>query len=124
MTIRNVRNAVLVLFAALALCVSGVTLAASPQSIVDVKVEVAVDVAVVTNVIDDSECAASEELNYTPAVALDASSTDDSVAVAAAGCKKCSRDRQWCSCTYNGLPRVSCDPCCYGHLGIPQVCLD
>jgi hypothetical protein len=38
-------------------------------------------------------------------------------------CKSC-RERPWCSCKYNGLPRVSCDPCCYGNLGIPQVCLD
>jgi hypothetical protein len=84
-----------------------------------------VDVAVVANVSDDStECAVAEELNYTPAVGLDAISPDESVVVAAAGCRKCSKDRQWCSCTYNGLPRVSCDPCCYGNLGIPQVCLD
>ena len=38
-------------------------------------------------------------------------------------CKSC-KDRPWCGCTYNGLPRVSCSPCCYGNLGIPQVCLD
>ena len=44
---------------------------------------------------------------------------------AAAGrpCKSC-KDRAWCGCTYNGLPRVSCTPCCYGNLGIPQVCFD
>jgi hypothetical protein len=27
-------------------------------------------------------------------------------------CRACP-DQPWCSCTYNGHPRVSCDPCCY-----------
>ena len=40
-----------------------------------------------------------------------------------ASCKPC-KNRTWCKCTYNGLPRVSCNPCCYGNLGIPQVCFD
>ncbi len=41
------------------------------------------------------------------------------------GCKPCSKDRRWCECTYNGLPRVSCDPCCYSDGINPyQVCLD
>src|SRR5512134_1872530 len=22
-------------------------------------------------------------------------------------------DQPWCECTYNGAPRISCDPCCY-----------
>ena len=42
---------------------------------------------------------------------------------AARPCRPC-KDRPWCTCTFNGMPRVSCDPCCYGNYGYPQVCLD
>jgi|GEM_PF-3598351 hypothetical protein len=28
------------------------------------------------------------------------------------GCKACTQ-QPWCACTYQGHPRVSCDPCCY-----------
>ena len=59
------------------------------------------------------------ELNYTPA---DPAEATDELA-AGAGCKSC-KDRPWCGCRYNGLPRVSCNPCCYGNLGIPQICYD
>ena len=44
-------------------------------------------------------------------------------AVDAKPCKPC-KDRPFCGCTYNGMPRVSCNPCCWGHLGIPQICAD
>jgi hypothetical protein len=56
------------------------------------------------------------ELNYTPA--------DPEAAAAAVSAKPCRtcRDQSFCKCSYNGLPRVSCDPCCYGNLGIPQIC--
>ena len=40
-----------------------------------------------------------------------------------ASCKPC-KNRTWCKCTYNGLPRVSCDPCCYGNWGVPSTCFD
>ena len=82
------------------------------------------DVADIANdVVEESaDCDVAVELNFTPSVAPDTSSTEDSMM--AAGCRHCSKDRTWCKCTYNGLPRVSCDPCCYGNLGIPQVCLD
>jgi hypothetical protein len=67
------------------------------------------------------------EANSTPAVAtVGTVSFEDSATQAAAGgthCKAC-KDRPFCHCSYNGLPRVSCNPCCYGNLGIPQVCLD
>jgi len=37
----------------------------------------------------------------------------------APGCKTC-KDQPFCKCTYQGMRRVSCDPCCYandiGHL--------
>lgn len=37
-------------------------------------------------------------------------------------CKRC-KDRPWCGCTYNGAPRISCDPCCYDTYPWP-TCLD
>ena len=41
-----------------------------------------------------------------------------------AGCKPC-KGRTWCKCTYNGLHRASCDPCCYTNdIGGILVCLD
>ena len=40
------------------------------------------------------------------------------------GCKPCSKDRRFCTCTLNGMPRASCDPCCYTNdIGI-LTCLD
>jgi len=72
-------------------------------------------------------------VNFTPAQATDA---DGSIslavleveATAAAArpkpCKAC-QDRPWCACTYNGQPRVSCNPCCYMHPYTgQQICLD
>ena len=41
----------------------------------------------------------------------------------AAGCKAC-KDRTWCKCTYNGMRRASCNPCCYSNdIGV-LTCLD
>jgi hypothetical protein len=37
-------------------------------------------------------------------------------------CKPC-KDRPWCECTYNGHPRISCDPCCYDAQPYP-ICFD
>jgi len=37
-------------------------------------------------------------------------------------CKPC-KDRPWCECTYNGAPRISCDPCCYNTQPWP-TCMD
>jgi hypothetical protein len=37
-------------------------------------------------------------------------------------CKPC-KDKPYCGCTYNGMPRVSCEPCCWGYGG-PQICAD
>jgi hypothetical protein len=57
------------------------------------------------------------ELNYTPA-----EPEDDAAALSSKpSCRSC-RDNPGCACRYNGLPRVSCDPCCWGNLGIPQIC--
>ena len=38
------------------------------------------------------------------------------------GCKRC-KGRPWCECTYNGAPRISCDPCCYDTQPWP-TCFD
>jgi len=52
-----------------------------------------------------------------PMIAPEAAKTE------AAGCKPC-KGRTWCKCTYNGMPRSSCDPCCYrNNIGV-QICLD
>lgn len=57
------------------------------------------------------------ELNYTPA-----DPQDDAAALSSKpSCRSC-KDNPGCACRYNGLPRVSCDPCCWGNLGIPQIC--
>ena len=32
-------------------------------------------------------------------------------------------DKPYCTCTYNGQPRVSCDPCCY-QTYTGWICLD
>ena len=37
------------------------------------------------------------------------------------GCKKCNQ-QPWCGCTYQGHPRISCDPCCYAAFPAP-ICL-
>lgn len=35
-------------------------------------------------------------------------------------CHRC-QAQPWCGCTYNGYPRISCDPCCYST-GWGQIC--
>jgi len=37
------------------------------------------------------------------------------------GCKTC-KQQPWCGCTYQGHPRISCDPCCYQAYPYP-ICL-
>jgi hypothetical protein len=43
------------------------------------------------------------------------------VPAAAGGCKAC-KAQPWCGCTYQGHPRISCDPCCYQAYPYP-ICL-
>lgn len=53
------------------------------------------------------------------------SSVETETQVAAAACKQCPKPRAWCKCTYNGMRRYSCDPCCYTNdIGGVIVCLD
>ena len=109
--------------ASLLVLASGIALAADPLQVAD-PVTPADAVAPVDAVAPASDVASIDaladacELNFPPA---DADAAD--VAASAKGCKQC-QGRTWCHCSYNGLPRVSCNPCCYGNLGIPQVCLD
>jgi hypothetical protein len=64
--------------------------------------------------------------NYTPVEGTELQSplvpelTDEVITPASANpaakppkpCRACAA-QPWCACTYNGHPRVSCDPCCY-----------
>jgi len=44
--------------------------------------------------------------------------------VAPGGCKTC-KGRSWCTCSYQGKPRISCNPCCYqGALDPFPICFD
>lgn len=44
--------------------------------------------------------------------------------VAPGGCKAC-KGRSWCTCSYQGKPRISCNPCCYqGALDPIPICFD
>jgi len=72
----------------------------------------------------DSDC---EEATFTSATAdatLEAAVASSDSQLVAAGCRKCD-GRPWCKCTYNGMHRYSCDPCCYTNdIGGIIVCLD
>ena len=67
--------------------------------------------------VEPSACMADEALASTIEV------TDLSLEpTTAGGCKPC-KDRPWCGCSYQGHPRVSCNPCCYQAFPYP-ICLD
>jgi hypothetical protein len=57
------------------------------------------------------------------ATAEDCSASDPLQSTADRQCKPC-KNKPYCGCTYNGLPRVSCEPCCYGYFPPGTVCLD
>jgi hypothetical protein len=100
---------------------SGIVLAEATATIAPVPAidaAAAVDATAPVTSADVIDTADSCDLNFTPA-----DPEDETLAVSAKACKAC-QDRPWCKCTYNGLPRVSCNPCCYGNLGIPQTCFD
>lgn len=58
-------------------------------------------------------------LDYTPVEgaelepALLLGTEQEAVAPKPKPCREACPDQPWCGCTYNGHPRVSCDPCCY-----------
>ena len=40
-------------------------------------------------------------------------------------CRQTCPDQPWCECTYQGQPRISCDPCCYqGPNDALPVCVE
>jgi len=65
-------------------------------------------------------------LDYTPADELEAQPAlllgPADMQPVTPGCKTC-KDQPFCKCTYQGMPRISCDPCCYvNNIGV-QICL-
>jgi hypothetical protein len=71
-------------------------------------------------VVADTDESADTCLNYTPVQPTDEKPVllaaliqpAAGTAVAKKPCRACP-NQPWCACTYNGYPRVSCDPCCY-----------
>jgi hypothetical protein len=111
----------------LALVLAGTAFAANQPKVQDpkdVKVEVVVTVetAVAVEASSPVEADLCDEELFTPATPETPTLLATNLATAAS-CKPC-KNRTWCKCTYNGLPRVSCDPCCYGNLGVPMTCFD
>jgi hypothetical protein len=68
------------------------------------------------NLVEPSACVADEVLAST----IQMTGTTFEPA-AASGCKAC-KHQPWCGCTYQGHPRISCDPCCYQAYPYP-ICL-
>jgi len=70
-----------------------------------------------------AECDDASLSSETPSIGNDAIGFTEGSATAAAACKPC-KDRTWCKCTYNGMTRSSCNPCCYrNNIGV-LTCLD
>lgn len=56
-----------------------------------------------------AEVAASSAGDAADATCVEASAD---AAASKKPCRTCP-DKPYCTCTYNGQPRISCDPCCY-----------
>ena len=69
------------------------------------------------NSVERSACVADEALSSTIQVTGSSFEPAD-----AGGCKPC-KGQPWCGCTYQGHPRISCNPCCYQAYPYP-ICLD
>ena len=58
-------------------------------------------------------------LDYTPVEGLELEPAlllgveGEAVAPKPKPCRQACHDQPWCECTYQGAPRISCDPCCY-----------
>lgn len=69
--------------------------------------------------VDPSEESADACLDYTPVdgveldSALQLGTEKEAVAPKPKPCRQACPDQPWCECTYQGAPRISCDPCCY-----------
>ena len=66
----------------------------------------------------------------TSAIGERAATSDPACVDSAAGqslsnkpCRTCS-GKPYCTCTYNGQPRLSCEPCCYRTFNGGEICLD
>jgi len=66
--------------------------------------------------VEVSACVADEAQVFT----IDAAGSGI-VSATSRGCKDC-KAQPWCGCTYQGHPRISCDPCCYQAYPYP-ICL-
>jgi len=63
----------------------------------------------------------SDETTNAEELATSVAPDDDGASAAA--CRPC-KGRRWCKCTYEGMPRSSCNPCCYTNdIGV-TICLD
>ena len=73
--------------------------------------------------VPDAEPACDDDSTPVDAVESVATPVATTSSTQAASCKPC-KDRTWCKCTYNGLRRASCNPCCYvNDIGV-YTCLD
>ena len=69
--------------------------------------------------VDPNEASAEACLDYTPVdgaeldPALLLGVEEEAVAPKPKPCRQACPNQPWCECTYQGAPRISCDPCCY-----------
>jgi hypothetical protein len=69
--------------------------------------------------IDPNDASAEACLDYTPVEgveldsALQLGNEKEATAPKPKPCRQACPDQPWCECTYQGAPRISCDPCCY-----------
>jgi hypothetical protein len=69
--------------------------------------------------VDPDEESADSCLDYTPVDGVELEPAlllgieGEAVAPKPKPCRQACPDQPWCECTYQGHPRVSCDPCCY-----------
>ena len=71
----------------------------------------------------ESECADVSTPSGSSAIEIVATPAASESTTQAAPCKPC-KGRTWCTCTYNGMRRVSCDPCCYVDYRGVETCFD
>ena len=70
-------------------------------------------------VMDPNEESAEACLDYTPVEGVELEPAlllgieGEAVAPKPKPCRQACQAQPWCECTYNGAPRISCDPCCY-----------
>jgi hypothetical protein len=72
--------------------------------------------APLVNLVEPSACVADEPLAST--IQMPGANFEPA---AVGRCKAC-KLQPWCGCTYQGHPRISCDPCCYQAYPQP-ICL-